>query len=276
MPDDRSRQSFPHNGSGVPVSQPAVIATAVIITALLVGGAVFITQQQRINTVNERVEALQQQVAQLQKEKKEKQQGQGEQKEQQQPATTTNPAPAGNATGSTQHTTTTGEIDTSDWKTYRNEEFGFAFEHPPDWHVQRIRADLGKNEVWRVSPDSIEDLSHASQYKHSYVSISTVSPERGAGGPRNTQSNTTTVDGVTAQRTNFMAQDDTFHSSLVTFDRNEYPPDGMGIRIRPHIQNEEWKRTGTGPLRRKLQHVQVDMADKRTLDRILSTFRFLE
>ncbi|MFA6215152.1 MAG: hypothetical protein WC768_01115 [Patescibacteria group bacterium] len=32
--------------------------------------------------------------------------------------------------------TTTEEIDISDWKTYRNEEYGFEFKYPEDWKIQ--------------------------------------------------------------------------------------------------------------------------------------------
>ncbi len=30
-------------------------------------------------------------------------------------------------------------IDTSDWKTYRNEEYGFEFKYPKNWEVQRLK-----------------------------------------------------------------------------------------------------------------------------------------
>ena len=32
-------------------------------------------------------------------------------------------------------TTTTEEIDTSNWKTYRNEEYGFEFKYPGEWYL---------------------------------------------------------------------------------------------------------------------------------------------
>ena len=32
------------------------------------------------------------------------------------------------------------EIDTSDWLTYRNEEYGFEFKYPRGWHVRKLEA----------------------------------------------------------------------------------------------------------------------------------------
>ncbi len=129
MQNDFSQQPEHSPDSSSGGSTLTAVVTAVVITALLVGGAVFITQQQRINVANERVEALRQQVAELQQEKKEQQ----EQREKQQPATTTGSSPTDNATDSAQNTTTTGEIDTSDWKTYRNKEYGFRLKYP-SWY----------------------------------------------------------------------------------------------------------------------------------------------
>lgn len=40
------------------------------------------------------------------------------------------------------------KIDTSNWKTYRNEEFGFEVRYPENWRVRDITTQLGVSTDW--------------------------------------------------------------------------------------------------------------------------------
>lgn len=50
-----------------------------------------------------------------------------------------------NINQNTNMTTTTGDIDISNWQTYKNEEYGFEIKYPSDWIFQESREG---NKVW--------------------------------------------------------------------------------------------------------------------------------
>jgi hypothetical protein len=52
--------------------------------------------------------------------------------------------------------TSTEEIDTSNWKTYRNEEYGFEFKYPGDWNLQILK--LSENCIFlkKITTDRVK------------------------------------------------------------------------------------------------------------------------
>ena len=56
--------------------------------------------------------------------------------------------------------TRTEEIDTSDWKTYRNKEYGFEFKYPEEWIYYNLTKEKDNGELEYIyDPKKINEVS---------------------------------------------------------------------------------------------------------------------
>jgi len=61
-----------------------------------------------------------------------------------------------NTNANTNVATTTAEIDMSNWKTYRNEEYGFEFKYPEGWELSKPEYSTKLNSAIKIINHSIE------------------------------------------------------------------------------------------------------------------------
>src|SRR3990167_6298731 len=83
--------------------------------------------------------------------------------------------PAVNQNQNTNTATTTSEIDTSDWKTYRNEIIGIEFDYPSDWSEitsEGLKSEDRGDAVWGTFSLDLPDLSHVN---HTFIDYDNLS-----------------------------------------------------------------------------------------------------
>ena len=74
-------------------------------------------------------------------------------------------ANANTNTATTTAATSTAEIDTSNWKTYRNEEYGFEFKYPGDWNLF-VNEDSGNSWTsYKIKPLVLVEIKNVKKDK---------------------------------------------------------------------------------------------------------------
>lgn len=175
--------------------------------------------------------------------------------------------------------------DTSSWKTYRNEEYGFEVSYPKDWQFKEIGTSPNSSARTSFKISAVESNSNDPTSYSKDLSYFEIVPSIGGRGDymfgheiKRKEFKTTTFTGT---RRDYFAKNGTMFASVIIIDPNEKRPkwpDAI-IDLVPEITDSKWQDVYLEEINdytRNLASREVNEQDYKTLNQILSTFEFLE
>ena len=166
---------------------------------------------------------------------------------------------------------TQGNIETADWKTYRNEEYGFEIKYPNDWHFGMAKSN---SPIFNFSKESTD----VSIPQHSGATLISILPNgvptEGASG----QSKKVTEDLTKASEGNvmefYLTNSQTWGYYINFNDAPESWEDYGFVWAGVKIENLQMKEIPTETYSQFIKSGNINEADLQMIKKILSTFKF--
>lgn len=158
-------------------------------------------------------------------------------------------------------------INTSQWKTYRNEGFGFEFQYPPEWTLRMPK----RKTMQVVVKDQRDSYIDTELHQYPYFGVSQKSARNGYDEPGPANPQMLPLEKWASEYFRF----DFFGPLSVSEKENIVVGGQPAIRIRPRERIGEWYIVYI-PLRREVLDITYNGAGKPTHEKILSTFKFIE